>query len=119
MILEKILLVVLGFIGADVVTGLASAWLTHTVSSKKMRAGVQHKAGELLGMAAMVGIDYSMPLIEVPLPFSFTKVLAVYLVVMETISIFENIILLNPEISGPLGKLLEIVKEVTGNGRDS
>lgn len=117
--MEKILLVVLGFIGADVVTGLASAWLTHTVSSKKMRAGVQHKAGELLGMAAMVGIDYSMPLIDVPLPFSFTKVLAVYLVVMETISIFENVIMLNPEISGPLGKLLEVIKEVTGNGRDS
>ena len=38
---------------------------------------------------------------------------------METISIFENIVELNPEISGPLGKLLEVIKEVTGNGRDS
>ena len=117
--MEKILLVVLGFIAADVLTGFTSAWLRHDLQSTKMRAGVQHKAGELLGMAAMVGIDYSLPLIEVPLPFSFTKVLAVYFVVMETVSIFENIIELNPDISGPLGKLLEIVKEVTGNGRDS
>lgn len=113
--MERILLVVLGFIAADVVTGLTSAWLTHTISSTKMRAGIQHKAGEVLGMAAMVGIDYSLPLIEVPLPFSFTKVLAAYLVVMETISIFENVIELNPDISGPLGKLLEVIKEVTGN----
>ena len=84
-----------------------------------MRAGIQHKCGELFGMAAMYGIDYAMPLIDVALPFSFTHVLGVYLVVMETISIFENIVELNPEISGPLGKLLEVIKEVTGNGRDS
>lgn len=111
----NILLVVLCFIAADVVTGLTSAWLTRTVSSTKMRAGIQHKCGELFGMAAMYGIDYAMPLIDVAVPFSFTRVLGVYLVVMETISIFENIVELNPEISGPLGKLLEVIKEVTGN----
>lgn len=117
--MEKILLVVLGFIGADVVTGLTAAWFTRTVSSQKMRTGAQHKVAEILAMAATIGIDYSIPLLGLRCYVSFTKCLAVYLVIMETTSILENIIKLNKDLAGPLGKLLDKVKEVTGNGRDS
>ena len=54
------LVVVACCIAADVVTGLVSAWLTHSFESGKMREGAGHKLGELFALGLTYGLQYGL-----------------------------------------------------------
>jgi toxin secretion/phage lysis holin len=70
---------------ADIITGWIQASINGTWDSTKMRRGLYRKLGEILVvvLAWVVGIAVS-------LPFDVASAAAVYIVVMECISIMEN-----------------------------
>lgn len=108
------LVVVCACIVADVASGLLAAWITGTFRSEKMREGAQHKVGELLAISLCYGVQYALPLIGVMTTINFVRGFSIYIVIMEVSSVVENIIKLDPELSGPLGKLIDNIKGVFG-----
>lgn len=89
------------FILLDVLTGICKGAATHNLSSEKMKSGFWHKLGiiaalvvaGLIDAAAGSGLDIGF---EVPV---FEAVCG-YVVIMELLSILENIAEINPELAG-------------------
>ena len=89
------------FILLDVLTGICKGAATHNLSSEKMKTGFWHKLGiiaalivaGILDAAAATGLDLGF---EVPV---FEGV-CTYVVLMELLSILENIAEINPELAG-------------------
>ena len=89
------------FILLDILTGIAKGASQHDISSEKMKRGFWHKLGiiaalivaGLLDAAAGAGLDLGF---EVPV---FEGACG-YVVIMELISILENIAVINPELAG-------------------
>ena len=106
------LVVVACCIAADVLTGLVSAWVTHSFESGKMREGAGHKLGELFALGLTYGIQYGLPLIGVTTSINFVRFFTIYIVIMEFSSVCENVIKMDPEMKGPLGSLSKTLKEV-------
>ena len=72
--------------GSDILTGWIQASINGTWDSTKMRKGLYRKLGEIMVvvLAWIVGV-------AVALPFDIASAAAVYIVVMESISILENL----------------------------
>ena len=81
-----IILLPLALMAADIVTGWIQATINGTWDSTKMRKGLYRKSGELLVivMAYVVSIAIS-------LPFDVANFIAWYVVIMELLSICENL----------------------------
>lgn len=79
------------FIVIDFLTGFINAWVKGEISSKKMRAGLGKKLGEIiiLIMAELVVVGTLIPIRGQILTGA-----ALYIIVTELISIFENLELL-------------------------
>ena len=71
---------------ADIITGIIKAQITNTKNSAKMRTGLYRKAGEIM----LVGLAWLF-CIAVRFPYDLASYIAAYIVVMETLSIFENL----------------------------
>ena len=87
----------LALMGVDVVTGFIGAWVNHNLSSAKMREGIGHKALLVLLLVAAWLVNYQFPIY---LPA------AAYVVVMEVVSITENVCEAYPSLKG--SKLAEL-----------
>lgn len=100
--------VVLVFIVFDVISGIIKGGATGTISSQKMREGLWHKSAIIL-LEAVASTAYLASQFVDGLPQEFGAiymVASVYIVVMETVSILENVAIANPELAG--GRLYEI-----------
>lgn len=116
-------LVMTVFIVLDILFGLCKAFSTHSFDSSKMRQGLWHKC-------ALVGVGILAYLVELvtqfmdftacglPADFSIPTVAAVtgYVIVMETGSILESLVVLNPELAG--GRILSQFAKLTKVGDD-
>lgn len=71
---------------ADVLTGLIKAQVTNSKNSSKMRVGLYRKAGEIM----LVGLAWLF-CIAVRFPYDLAAWFAGFIVLMETLSIFENL----------------------------
>ena len=91
-------LVPLIFMLCDVVSGLAKAYVQKNVISHKMRSGIIKKCGEMMIIILTAVVVYS-----VQWPHHIIAVVAVYMILMEIISIMENL----DEIGVPIPKWIE------------
>lgn len=70
----------------DIVTGFINAWVKGEIKSSILRKGIAKKAGELviilLGELFVIGMN---------LPVGICCGISIYIIVMELISIFENL----------------------------
>lgn len=108
-----------GFILADVVIGLLTAFSQHNYQSSKMRIGVWHKVGEILALGLMFGIEWGLPQTGIEFSIPLVYFMSGYLVLMEIGSIFEHLSAISPEIAKPLSKILKTIKqEETEEGED-
>lgn len=72
--------------GADVLTGLLQAGINNCYNSSVMRKGLYRKLGELTCVVlAYVGS------IAITLPVDITAFVSIYIVIMEIISVLENL----------------------------
>lgn len=100
------LLIVVGLIAADYLTGIIKAYVTNTVTSRKMRIGGLNKLSELIVMGVAIGLTTgfdalgkyynSTHLTDIAGAFTAVGVFA-YLTVMELVSILENFAEINPQ----------------------
>lgn len=95
------LLIALCFIACDIVTGIAKAFANNEVSSQVMRRGLWHKFANVMLLAFSAACDIAVRVWpELPDELSTVYVgIAVYICIMEGVSILENLCEINPELS--------------------
>ena len=112
--------IVCAFVLLDVVSGLAAAIKNKELSSSVMHEGLYNKLGEvlLLVVAMFVGSILDIPpFTQLGIPPEVMYLVALYITLMELVSILENICKLNPSL--PIAKILAIFDiEVDGTDPD-
>ncbi len=101
------LVIVSVFICFDVLTGWLKALSTGTVDSSIARKGLFHKVGEELAMAFGYLCEFCFPLAGVPMQIPIASGIGVYIVLMETASIVENIAVMNPNLTNILSRFFD------------
>lgn len=81
-----VILLPLILIGADIVTGWIQASVNGTWDSTKMRKGLYRKTGELLTIVVAYAIQEA-----VTLSIDITACISAYVIIMELLSIIENL----------------------------
>ena len=81
-----ILIVPMVMMAFDYLTGIMKAWHNHDIQSSKLRDGLNRKFGEVIVIIISLFLQYS-----IGLPNEITTFVSIYIVVMELISIIENL----------------------------
>lgn len=98
------LICVFAFILADILTGLVKSLYEKDFQSAVMRQGLFHKAGELMVLALLYGVEYAAPLLGITFELPTFRAGACYCILMEVGSIIENIRPFTPALSSLLRK---------------
>ena len=108
------------FIVLDFVTGLIKAVATKTFTSTKMRQGLFHKVALLLCMILGFLVDHAQGYIDLGITVPVAAAVCVYICLMETTSIIENICKINPQIvPDKLAALFGGLKTENGRAKDN
>lgn len=99
------------FITLDVMTGMLKALIREGFDSTIIRKGLYHKGAEILAGALAVGLDYAMSMYNINLNVALFKLYVPYVVIMEAISIVENISIVNPRIGAFFAPFLSKIKK--------
>ena len=100
------ILIVIGLVLADYITGVIKAYCTATIESAKMRKGGLNKLCEIIVMAVAIGLDIGLGKLGAFYGHEELSGIAgvvtavsvfVYIVAMELISILENYSAINTE----------------------
>ena len=95
----------------DFITGFINAWAKHEIKSYKMRTGLGKKVGEI--SILVIGEMFT---IGMSIPTYIMKWFAIYIMIMELISICENLAKLNVPIPGFIRKALDDANNTIVNG---
>lgn len=111
-IINKVLLC-LGFIIIDYITGIIKSIKNKNLNSTIMRNGLFRKSAEILLLLLSFLLDYCITLFSLDFPYIFNYVM-VYILIMEATSSYENICSININLkNNNLSKIFEkINKEV-------
>lgn len=90
----------------DILSGLVKAFAKHDVSSSVMRQGLFHKAASVLVVALAVVLDALLVMGFDVATAPLATATSVYVVIMESFSILENVAEVNPG----LGSLVSRIK---------
>lgn len=104
------LIIVLGFIVFDVVTGLIKAGYNGNYNSAIMRQGGFHKSMEVMAMAIAYFVEYAIVYINIGVDVPAVPAVTVYICIMELISILENICAVNPQMCALFKPYLDKLK---------
>lgn len=104
------LIIVLGFIAFDVVTGLIKAGYNGNYNSGIMRQGGFHKSMEVIGMAVAYFVEYAVVYVNIGVDVPAVPAVTVYICIMELISILENICAVNPQMCALFKPYLDKLK---------
>ena len=105
------LIIVLVFIALDLVIGIIKALATGTYKSLKMREGLWHKLGEMIAVGFGVLCELSFPYVGINVNIPLVTTICVYIVLMETGSIIENLTLISPNLQKVLSKVFGDYKQ--------
>ena len=107
----KLILVVLIFIAADILVGIIKAAYKIGFKSAKMREGLYHKLGEILAVIFGALCELAFPIVGINIKIPIVSSICIYLVIMETGSIVENLAVISPNIQKILAKVFGAYKE--------
>lgn len=99
--------------GIDIITGLVNAWIKKEVLSSKLRKGLGKKLGEI--SALLIG---EMFVLAFGLPTFVSDGISIYIIVMELISICENLEKLGVPVPKFIRQALAITNENIQNGSE-
>ena len=96
------------FIIFDILTGIAGGIKKKALNSTALREGLWHKSG-FIGLILLAYIlEVASLYIDLGFEIPSIVVTCVYIIIAECVSIFENLCILNPEITNsPLGQIFE------------
>ena len=86
------------FIVLDFLTGLIKAFASNSFTSTKMREGLFHKVGLILCMILGGLVDFAQSYLDLGVSVPVAGAICVYICLMETTSIIENVCKINPQI---------------------
>lgn len=92
--------------GIDILTGLCYAFISNTFQSAKMRSGLGKKIGELC--IIVIGLLFTFGM---NLPKYILTAIALYIIFMEMMSIFENLKKLGVPIPAAVAKTLNNIND--------
>lgn len=95
-----IVAITLMLIGLDIVTGVLAAAVRGELSSKAAREGMMHKAAYLACILLALILDNAELIMRLGLPADLESMCCGYICMIETLSVVENIALINPELRG-------------------
>ena len=98
------------FIGFDILTGLIKAIYKEGLNSTVLRKGLFHKLSEILAVVGAWLFEYGMGYVNIDLNIPLVEAVVVYISIMETISIIENISEMNPKLEKFFKPFLEKLK---------
>lgn len=104
------IIIVLGFIVFDVVTGLIKAGYNGNYNSAIMRQGGFHKSMEVMAMAVAYFVEYAVAYINMGVEVPAVPAVTVYICIMELISVLENICAVNPQMCALFKPYLDKLK---------
>lgn len=104
------IIIVLGFIVFDVVTGLIKAGYNGNYNSAIMRQGGFHKSMEVMALAVAYFVEYAIVYINIGIDVPAVPAVTVYICIMELISILENICAVNPQMCALFKPYLDKLK---------
>ena len=107
----KLILVVLVFILVDIIVGVVKAAYKTGFKSAKMREGLFHKLGEILAVVFGALCELAFPIVGIDIKIPIVSTICIYLVIMETGSIVENLAVISPNIQKILSKVFSAYKE--------
>ena len=95
------LILPMSLMGIDIATGFINAWIRKEVSSSRLRSGLGKKIGEVSILIIGELFTYALRL-----PKNMMKFFAAYIILMEIISIIENLDKLGIPIPGRIKKVV-------------
>ena len=95
------------FILFDVISGILKAAYEGNVSSYAMRKGMFNKLGEILALMLGKLVEYASLQYQLGFSIPLYTAIAAYLILMETLSILENISAMNPAMGQFLSKFMK------------
>lgn len=102
------------FIVFDIVTGIIKALYKGGINSSFLRVGLFHKLSEVLAVIGSGALEYGTKYINIGFDIPMLESVALYICLMEFISILENLGEINPI----LGKLFKpYLEKLKGNNR--
>lgn len=84
------------FIAFDMLTGVFKGWKMKELVSSKMREGLFNKAGFILTIALGMLIDKAQQYFSLGFQVKLTVAISIFIILIEIVSIFENICAINP-----------------------
>lgn len=113
MIVEwSIVILVVAFICLDIITGLLKAVYEKNLESECIRKGLIHKIGEILAVAVAFLIEYSQTVIlSINFDIPIVKGVCIYIILMEILSVLENICVINPQLRKVFSPYLKKLRE--------
>lgn len=104
------IIVVLVFIIFDIITGIVKALYQEGLNSTLLRKGLYHKLSEVLTIFGSWLIEYSFDYINLNIDVPVLEGVAVYICIMELVSILENLAEINPSLAKLFKPYLEKLK---------
>lgn len=113
MIVEwSIVILVVAFICLDIITGLLKAVYEKNLESECIRKGLIHKLGEIIAVAVAFLIEYSQTVIlSINFDIPIVKGVCIYIILMEILSVLENICVINPQLRKVFSPYLKKLRE--------
>lgn len=108
----KIAIVTLVFILFDILTGFLKAAANHNIDSTALRKGLLHKLSEVVAIVFAFLCEYAVQYIHLGVEIPLVIAVCGYIIIMEIISVLENIVEVNPELGKFFSKYLSKLKEV-------
>ena len=81
----------------DILTGMLNSVKSGTYKSCKMREGLFHKVSLVVVIAVAFILEYLALYIKLPINGNLVTTVEVYIVIMESMSILENVNKINPK----------------------
>lgn len=95
------------FIAFDILTGIIRAVYEGKLASKSMRKGLFNKMGEVLTLSLAKLLEYTSVNFDLGFSIPLYNGTVIYVIVMELLSIVENISALNPDMRDYLSKFMK------------
>lgn len=89
-------LVTVGFILADLGSGVIKALKKKELKSSRMREGLYNKAGFVMVLALGAGVDKAQQFFELGFNVPVCQAVAGFIILTEVVSIWENICAISP-----------------------
>lgn len=95
----KIYLAVGVFIVFDIATGILKALFKGEINSSILRIGLFHKLAECFAVFGAGLLQYAVNYVDIGIDIPMLGAVTVYICAMETVSITENLCVVNPGLS--------------------